>query len=344
MDELIKLDQVDEIVFDTTQVDEQPLSIGEGVAIIGDGIGEEELNKILETKADVSYVDEKFNGANKAVSFVNYSSMISSLNALPNTSYNVGQNIMIVTLSVPDLWVSEVVEESVTYAYVSDDDFVTGLTTNGSVQVGHYKLSALETQKVDLTEYVKNTDYATDGKGGVVKVNQTYGTRMVSGVLDLMPAQYSEIDNRSHNEYPLYMVSNNTRHMIVPANVDYAVKKALTDNVLADTNQAWTDEDKASARDLLGAVKKIDTSGFLRVYGIAGNGVQTTYDIISKADHVGEGKLPRYVKNTIDETMYESDCVLSSGTPTKSHHVTNKDYVDGLVGDINTALEGILGV
>lgn len=99
------------------------------------------------------YVDDRFNGANKAVSFINYSAMISSLNALGNTSYSVGQNIMIVTLAVPDLWVSEVAETSVAYTYVSDDDFVNELTTNGYVQVGYYKLSALETQKVDLTDY-----------------------------------------------------------------------------------------------------------------------------------------------------------------------------------------------
>ena len=65
-----------------------------------------------------AYADNKFNGANKAVSFVNYSSMITSLNTLSNTSYSVGQNIMIVTLNVPDLWVSEVAETSVAYTYV----------------------------------------------------------------------------------------------------------------------------------------------------------------------------------------------------------------------------------
>ena len=108
------------------------------------------------------YVDDKFNGANKAVSFVNYSAMISSLNTLPNNSYSVGQNIMIVTLQVPDLWVSEIAETSVAYSYVSDDDFVADLNTNGSVQVGYYKLSALETQKVDLAEYAKLTQL--DGK------------------------------------------------------------------------------------------------------------------------------------------------------------------------------------
>lgn len=351
--------------------------------------------------------------------------------------------------------------------------------------------------QVNLTDYVKFTDYASQDKAGVHKVKEVYGTRMVDGVLDLMPAQYSEIDSRNPYEWPLYLVNNYTRHMIVPANFDYAFKKAFLDDKLKGTAQEWTDEEKAKVLEFLGAlgkvpnatnnevggvtinstygitvepddknkiktvkasddeivaktsihkvivpanldkavkeglinnsltltdtekeqtlawlgalekpslpnrgsvvtmsadgsvgttqmvhesatkwsfplrddngcvkvaepvangdaipksygdtnyVKQINTSGFLRVYGIAGNGVQTVYDIITKADHISEGKLPRYVKNTIDETIYEKDCVLSSGTPTQSHHVANKEYVDGLVGDINTALESILGV
>lgn len=122
------------------------------------------------------YVDNKFNGANKAVSFTNYSAMITSLNALDNTAYSVGQNIMIVTLDVPDLWVSEIVEENVTYNYVSDTDFTTLLKTQGYVQVGYYKLSALETQKVDLTDYatVEALDTKLDKVTTTTQFRQVY--------------------------------------------------------------------------------------------------------------------------------------------------------------------------
>lgn len=109
----------------------------------------------------------------------------------------------------------------------------------------------------ELLGAVGNDDYATQDVGGVVKVKEVYGTRVVAGVLDLMPAQYSLIDSRSPNEYPLYLVTNATRHMIVPANIDYAVKKVLSTDKLAGTAQAWTDEEKASARALLG----IESSG-----------------------------------------------------------------------------------
>jgi hypothetical protein len=108
-----------------------------------------------ELAVNKNYVDGKFNGANKAVSFADYSSMILSLNELSNTVYTVSQNIMIVTRKVPDLWVSAIVDRRVSYTYVSDDDFVNELDTNGIVQVGYYVLSPLETQKVDLTEYIK---------------------------------------------------------------------------------------------------------------------------------------------------------------------------------------------
>ena len=113
------------------------------------------------------------NGANKAVSFKNYSSMITSLNA-DNGTYSIGQNIMIVTLNVPDLWVSEIAEESVSYNYISDDDFINELNTSGHVQVGYFKLSALETQKVDLTEYQHKIDNTleTESKEIIEAINE----------------------------------------------------------------------------------------------------------------------------------------------------------------------------
>ena len=64
---------------------------------------------------------------------------------------------MIITLQVPDLWISGIESTSQTYTYTTDEAFTTELNTNGYVQVGYYKLSALETQKVDLTDYATKT-------------------------------------------------------------------------------------------------------------------------------------------------------------------------------------------
>lgn len=126
---------------------------------------EEQIATITENiatlQSEVSTATSIAKGANQSVTFESYSAMVSALNTLSNDVYNVGQNVMIVTLNVPDLWVSENAEAAVEFTYSSDEDFTNQLSTNGYVQVGYYKLSALETQKVDLNEYAKNTDMPT---------------------------------------------------------------------------------------------------------------------------------------------------------------------------------------
>ena len=111
------------------------------------------IENTLPNLASQSYVDQKFNGAAKAISFDSYATMITAFNALADDVYVSGQNINILTLEVPDLWVYEVDSTSIPYTYVDDATFTNELETNGYVQVGFYKLAALETQKVDLTDY-----------------------------------------------------------------------------------------------------------------------------------------------------------------------------------------------
>lgn len=130
-------------------------------------------------------------GANQSLSYSNYQTMITAFNSLANNIYNVGQNVMIITLEVPDLWISSIESTSQTYTYTTDEAFTTELATNGYVQVGYYKLSALETQKVDLTDYVTNTDYATSNKGGVFKVQSNYGVDVNNGYLRGLEKTYS---------------------------------------------------------------------------------------------------------------------------------------------------------
>lgn len=190
--------------------------------------------------ANKQYVDETFNGANKAVSFVNYSSMITSLNALGNTAYGVGQNVMIVTLNVPDLWVSEVLEESVQYTYVSDEDLVNELAQNGSVRVGYYVLSALETQKVDLTDYAKTED-VENGLNGKLDVPTTtastnyyrvIGYRNNSTTLEELPAFATSQDG---NSGALVRYNSNSRLVSGTPTTDVEVaNKKYVDDAIAN--------------------------------------------------------------------------------------------------------------
>ena len=423
MDELIKLDQVDELDFNATQEDEQPISIGEGVAIFGGGVGgitEEELEEALATKVDKivtdsgfefaythqngtelkkvvssssgsayipirrgdsknfdvgtpirdeecsnkKYVDDKFNGANKAVSFINYSSMITSLNALGNTSYNVGQNIMIVTLQVPDLWVSEIAETSVAYTYVSDDDFVNELTTNGSVQVGYYKLSALETQKVDLTEYAKLVDLDTKVSQIEYSTEQTFADGSDGGVVGRAYMRF-----RDNTENSIVLNCQNTKYSVPvrdasgnfyvgnPIQLYHTVnRKFLEDN--------YTNEVASTTYN--NSTGKYEGEAGLFMYDGGGRG--GFFKSTTGADGANRFRIKKASFAEITNRSVSDYHDAGVGSPNQCCPITpaNLDYavievltnskidlteeqVSAIqnwlgLGDINTALEGILGV
>ena len=90
---------------------------------------------------------------------------------------------------------------------------------------------------VDLTDYVKNTDYATQAKVGLCKGNAAYGTYIGGeGVITLVGASEAEIDAKENQSKP-----------ITPYRIDYAVKRGLTANGLT-----LTDAEQASAQNWLG--------------------------------------------------------------------------------------------
>ena len=149
----------------------------------------------------INEVDSIAKGANQALSYVNYSAMVTAFNSLANNVYNTGQNVMIVTLQVPDLWISGIESTSQTYTYTTDEAFTTELNTNGYVQVGYYKLSALETQKVDLTNYVTNTDYATAEKGGTIRTSNASGLGISNGNLYAVTKAYNTYSSASGNMF-----------------------------------------------------------------------------------------------------------------------------------------------
>ena len=94
------------------------------------------------------------------------------------------------------------------------------------------------TTQVDLTGYVKNTDYAGEGVAGVVKTSNSGGIAVSSstGVLQIVPATEAMINSRTSGNRAL------TMHML-----DYGVKTSITDNKIA-----LTDEEKAAAQAWLG--------------------------------------------------------------------------------------------
>lgn len=92
---------------------------------------------------------------------------------------------------------------------------------------------------VDLTDYVKFTDVANYKKAGVVKCDAVYGVGVTEeGILFAISPDEQSIDRRTGYGG------------IGPARLDYAIKSGMTKNQLE-----WTEEEKKSARDLIGVTE-----------------------------------------------------------------------------------------
>lgn len=102
------------------------------------------------------------------------------------------------------------------------------------------------TTQVDLTDYVKKTDYAgTDGSPGIIRTSVSYGTQMVaSGYIRAGVDTLETYKTRGVNSF----IGKGTLE-----NIKYdLVKQGITANTIA-----LTDEEKASARQWQGATRVI---------------------------------------------------------------------------------------
>lgn len=88
--------------------------------------------------------------ASGAEVYDDYEDAVTAINAWAADHRGVGDNVYIRTANVPDLWVSGVWETSAPYTYTTDAAIIAALEADGYVQFGYYKLSALETQKVNV--------------------------------------------------------------------------------------------------------------------------------------------------------------------------------------------------
>lgn len=95
--------------------------------------------------------------------------------------------------------------------------------------------------ETDLSEYIKNTDYATESNFGVVKIGT--GIKSVNGVIQTDVASETLIMSRNPSGF--------INEVITPSNLNFAVKSALSDN---NRISDMTDEEKANARGVIGAL------------------------------------------------------------------------------------------
>ena len=213
-------------------------------------------NQIKTTNETLTAVESIAKGANQALSFQSYEEMINVFNDNPavTADLNVGQNIMIVTLNVPDLWVyfngsSE--ENFNLYTYTTDEAFVEELKTNGYVHVGFLKLSALETQKVDLTDVEKTSnkvnnmeDYVLDttkyvSAKGIFDFVTLYTKTQVEENGTIYDAIQDAIQNETQNKESTFnkvkspddTLLGEIDHYPSMAVMDYYINKAIEESV-----------------------------------------------------------------------------------------------------------------
>ena len=101
------------------------------------------------------------------------------------------------------------------------------------------------TTQVDLTDYVKKTDYATGTVAGVVRVGSYVGTTALNGFLCGNPRTLEEYKSTINQT----VIAKGTLENIKD---DY-IKRGLTENALT-----FTDDEKAKARTLIGAGSQTD--------------------------------------------------------------------------------------
>ena len=86
----------------------------------------------------------------------------------------------------------------------------------------------------DLTNYVKNTDYATAQKGGVVKVNSGYGVTLANGVLIGNTSTYSNYNSSGE----ALIISKGTLENVITGKE--LVNKTYVDNLVGDIESILT--------------------------------------------------------------------------------------------------------
>lgn len=199
--------------------------------------------------------------SNKAKGYTNYQSLITELNDASSGIYNVGQSFLIQTLDVPDLWVISIENTSQTYTYTTDAQFVTDTSASGGVQVGYYKLGQLETLKQDLTNYVTNTDYATQNVGGVIKITSSYGTQFASDKkLRATIVDYSDYNNMHNNAF----IGKQTLENVITGKG--LISNTYHDNTKQDTLVSGTNIKTINNTSILGSGNIEIQSGGAKVY------------------------------------------------------------------------------
>lgn len=168
--------------------------------------------------------------------------------------------------------------------------------------------------QIDLTDYVKNTDYATHTKGGVVRINGSFGiTEYYDGIIGVTTPTEEEINDKVKYK-PL-----------TPFFIDKVIQVGLTTNSLE-----WTDEQKQLARALIGAVGQTDyatdsKAGIVRASSNSGYGIGITTENILKTVPANENQIKAKTSNYMPIVPATLDKAIKIGLTTNTETFTDEE-------------------
>lgn len=166
------------------------------------------VDKANDAKATAEEAIMKADGRATSIGFMTAQDAVTALNGYPRTQLKGGDTIWIVEDGTPDLWVTEVAENSVPYNYTTKDKFNQDLVDNKVLQIGYFKTAYQESDGkpvtiawqnvlVKSTDWVASTEFADFPYEAKIEltdfVDYTTVPQVVFDIADTMSGNYAPI-------------------------------------------------------------------------------------------------------------------------------------------------------
>ena len=166
------------------------------------------VDKANDAKATANEAIMKADGRSTSIGFMTAQDAVTALNGYPRTQLKGGDTIWIVEDGTPDLWVTDVAQESVPYNYTTKDKFNQDLVDNKVLQIGYFKTAYQESDGkpvtiawqnvlVKSTDWVASTEFADFPYEARIEltdfVDYTTVPQVVFDIADTMSGNYAPI-------------------------------------------------------------------------------------------------------------------------------------------------------
>lgn len=164
------------------------------------------VDKANDAKATAEEAIMKADGRSNSIGFMTAKDAVTALNDYPKNQLKAGDTIWIVETGTPDLWVTEVAQESVPYNYTTKDKFNQDLVDNKVLQIGYFKTAYQESdgkpvtiawQNVVVKNWVASTEFADFPYEAKIEltdfVDYTTVPQVVFDIADTMSGNYAPI-------------------------------------------------------------------------------------------------------------------------------------------------------